>query len=244
MLARMPGPEPGSPWIPYTIKVALGNSALSLPIVAKVRPSAVFFEEPNAGPATCFNCKGALSIIARDIVMQGWLIESIGGTGNDHQIEDVHYNLVPDPEFIARTYHSVGPLPGALGSAFLPGNPQHADRDKPDPAKKVPFVDIGPDGVSRGVTLNSFLLPGNIEFNETKDHRYDRPVIPLNSMVGGSQVPKATNLMIGTSRIESHFVGQHPKDGSRTDQSPLASSFRMMALTGHSTLVIQTELAI
>jgi hypothetical protein len=87
-------------------------------------------------------------VIARDIELAGWLADTIAN-GN----EDFHYWLVLDVDFVEQRYGGGGSDP-ALTGAILPGNP-------PDPSNRLPFQDISETGESRGVTLNSFTLPGN-----------------------------------------------------------------------------------
>lgn len=135
----------------------IAGSALSLALYAAgcpgtstvtpaVRASDVFFD---GGP----NSKAAGSIIKKDVYVAGWLLSEPMWNGcaeAEPRCEDVHYDIMPDPEFIARNYGQPG---SALAGVFLLGNP-------PDAAKRLPLSD-GP----RGITVNSFFLPGNLPAN-------------------------------------------------------------------------------
>jgi hypothetical protein len=81
------------PWTPYTITVAHGPSVIRVPIVCRVRPSEVFFEGGDFAERGLLNSKAPLSIITRNVVMQGWLLEDAGPTPDAQQIEDAHWNL-------------------------------------------------------------------------------------------------------------------------------------------------------
>jgi len=83
--------------------------------------------------------------------------------------EDMHYELMLDPDFIAARYGTPG---SSLANVTLPGHrmtvalipreiPFIGQTEDPplDPAKRIPLSDIDPDGSSRGIDVNSFLLP-------------------------------------------------------------------------------------
>ena len=98
--------------------------------------------------------------------MAGWLVnpgENCGAT--DPQCEDWHYNIRLDPDFVQDFYRDTG-IP--LAKAVLPGNPVN-------PNRQLAFLDAAPDGTSRGITLNSFLLP-----NTDQPQSYPELIVELN----------------------------------------------------------------
>src|SRR5215208_792269 len=149
-----------------------------------VKPSDVHVTPPGPGDDEVItgkwygNCQSERSVIRRNIMIAGWLAgdpfpnEGVAGPGKG--LEDMLYDVVLDADFIDRMYgndglsntFSVGdpriPLPGTR----LPGNPPQYleiwDPLNPPDFERIrpPVADKEPDGTSRGVTLNSFTLPG------------------------------------------------------------------------------------
>lgn len=128
-----------------------------------IKPSDVFFDCGQDFDSITgrwrFNCKSSLSLVRKDVVVAGWLVEppyvnnrDDDGNLTPHGVEDIYYNIKLDPDFIDRMYGKVG-LNSALNGAMYPGNP-------PVPDNRMTFEDIGPEGNRSGVTLNSFILPG------------------------------------------------------------------------------------
>lgn len=128
------------------------------------KPSAVFFDCGDDYDAIDgrwhWNCKSSDGIIGRDFALQGWLVGPGANCLGGLCVEDFQYGFFPDPDFIDEYYGRGGAMSGLLGSArwfedlVLPGNPRSSS-----PA--VTLADQRPDGTSRGVTVNSFLLPSN-----------------------------------------------------------------------------------
>ena len=102
------------------------------------RPSDYFFTGDNA--------KNPAHIAARDVEVRGWLIEA----PSFNAPEDFHYNIVLDADFIAAMY-GPGGSSTALAGVILPGHPV---------GPGLPMQDRAIDGASRGITANSFALPG------------------------------------------------------------------------------------
>lgn len=136
---------------------------------SSVRPSDVFFDGRDANERGRRESKEPASIVAKHVLLAGWLDDHSPreGEGSRHPYancrydwgsetvtEDFHYDFVPDPDFIARVYGPDG-LSLALAHATLPGN-------GPSLVNRLRFDDVSDiDGRSRGITLNSFALPGN-----------------------------------------------------------------------------------
>ena len=137
-----------------------------VPRVQRVLPSAVFFDCPerNGSAGNWYNnCKNSSSIVERDVVLEGWVRgpgSNCLGTNDPICVEDWHYDFSPDPDFIEQMYGRQGAFEALgehrLSSATVFGNP-------PDPAGTIPFADRSPaNGQSIGVTINSFVHPGNV----------------------------------------------------------------------------------
>ena len=154
---------------------------------AAFKPSDIFFNPPpeqNRGAATPNNNKGADFIIARDIEIRGWLINpSLNADGAfefingncEKRMEDFHYDIIPDLEWMLDP--AKNPTLSQLVGAGFPGHGSFRDYVicpaddllTPDCLKcthgittqRLPFEDLGPNGLSIGFTPNSFLLPGN-----------------------------------------------------------------------------------
>jgi len=111
------------------------------------------------------DCRDSKYLIRKDVVVAGWLrvppiVNNMTGDPpklTEHGVEDIHYKIKLDPDFVDRMY-GPGGLSSVLDSAIYPG---HAEAKPLPPYKPLPFSDIDVDGTSRGVTYNSFLLPGN-----------------------------------------------------------------------------------
>lgn len=130
-------------------------------------PSDVFFFDPGAPdpkPGTDFhplNQKPAASIVAKNVILRGWLVKNREDDPNSQAVEanvidigaeDIHYHLRLDPDFIASQYgNNTSP---ELRNAILHGHPT-------DSSPQIPLIDIAPDGTERGITVNSFWLPNS-----------------------------------------------------------------------------------
>jgi hypothetical protein len=137
-----------------------------VPQVQRVLPSAVFFDCPerNGSAGNWYNnCKNSSSIVDREVVLEG-RVHGPGsnclGTNDPICVEDWHYDFSPDPDFIEQMYGPQGAFEALgdhrLSSATVVGNP-------PDPAGAIPFADrSAANGQSVGVTINSFVHPGNV----------------------------------------------------------------------------------
>lgn len=182
-------------------------SYLSRPFVAlpATKPSAVFFDVADRWSIGIggirikwsANTKDSRGIVqhaghrARNVMLAGWCdtpIVNIGlpgvdlTKGNTEGVEDIWYNIRLDPDFLQRMYGFNG-LSQAVDGLYLQGEP-------PFTAAPIPFEDRSEvDGSTRGVTFNSFMLPGgdeilHCELNawHTKDTNYwYNDVPPLNT---------------------------------------------------------------
>jgi hypothetical protein len=139
------------------------DSIVSVPFSIKpqVKPSDVFFTGGDPHNYQ-YNLKDPASIIAKNVLLAGWLVEIYDNCLSGRLcIEDFHYKLIVDPDFIARMYGNGG-LSSLLNGVTLPGNP-------PQPNNPMPFDDVSEsDGSSRGVTINSFTLPGDNDWSSTE----------------------------------------------------------------------------
>lgn len=121
-----------------------------------VKPSQIFHDEGD-------NAKkdwASRAIVARDVVVAGWLSKNPDPRNNPttppwpNASEDCHYDILLDPDFIARHYGTnAGPLEGAL----LRGN-QRLVREPPAP--KISLLNGQP------VNVGTFLMPGTIGAGE------------------------------------------------------------------------------
>lgn len=150
------------------------NGYASKPFVnpnSPVKPSDVFFDGSDDDERGKRESKDPASIVSKNIILAGWLddhgaphpdeaprhpyancryAEWAGGK-EETVTEDFHYDFIPDPDFLMKVY-GPGGLSTALNRVVLPGNPVNPMR----------FDDVSEtDGASRGITLNSFALPGN-----------------------------------------------------------------------------------
>ncbi len=162
-------------------------AAVSAPITVTIRPraartlpSAVFFDCPGKGglPGSwAHTCKNSSSIVLRDVVLQGWLRNPtpncFGFLNDPICIEDWHYDIDLDPDFIEQMYGpqgaflALGDATLAAATSVLRGNPPGAA------ALAMQLVDLAPaTGQPRGITVNSFLQP---------DNRADGLNVPMSS---------------------------------------------------------------
>jgi hypothetical protein len=138
-------------------------------------PSDVYFcnnhDEDWFGQPVSYPCLAPRRVVAHDVLVAGWLLshkptfQSNGTLAQPYPIaadrncatycEDIHYYLLLDPSFLARTYNQPG-IDTPLTGAHLPGS-------DPDPAP-LPVQDSIGGGVS-AVTINSFALPGTATCN-------------------------------------------------------------------------------
>lgn len=138
------------------------------PSPPKITPSDVFFADaahPDSKPGTSFgplNTKPASSIVARDAILRGWIVAVEDGGGaivspnispTGIGIEDVHYSIVLDPDFITQKY---GTQPNPLPGAWLPGNPSEG-------ATGILLTSSPPGSSFNGITVNSFWNPGIVQ---------------------------------------------------------------------------------
>ena len=146
------------------------------------KPSSVFFQSPdcldydNKPQGDCKHAKydnppnhdGAF--IADNVTVAGWLIHSPGPCC-DTAIEDIHYDIWLDNDFIERNY---GPLTQPLNSAIMPGRWSTWLDDVFHPRVKIPLTD------GKQPNASTFLLPGNdsimIELNAWHKSWHNNPV--------------------------------------------------------------------
>jgi len=117
-------------------------------------PSEVFFTGRDYGERLVLNSKNPEAIVARDVVLAGWLFAA----PEPHTTEDVYYWFILDADFFLRMY-GPGGVSTALREAVLPGN---MGKQAALPEKRLPLADRSEvDGTSRGINLNSVALPMN-----------------------------------------------------------------------------------
>jgi hypothetical protein len=153
-----PNPPPGSAAEspPLTIRIR--------PVTSRTLPSSVFFDCGGDYDALDGrwhrNCKESGSRVAPEVTLQGWMEAPGPNCLGNLCIEDFHYDFVPDVDFIDEYYGPLGVVASIVGSTAalealaVVGNP-------PSNGPGMPLADQRPDGSSRGITLNSFVLPGN-----------------------------------------------------------------------------------
>ena len=157
-------PAPGQP----TVSDPLTISAITAAAKTIIEPSDVFFdcgggqyndEDTNLAGEWFYDCKPSSSIVARNVVLAGWLDSAPSVSCPSRCVEDIHYVLRLDPDFISQLYDDPTfdtPLTGAV----LPG---HLTTGGPS-ATTLPFQDISEiDGSSRGIDLNSFIIPNQAD---------------------------------------------------------------------------------
>jgi hypothetical protein len=108
------------------------------------------------------NCKSSRHTVKRDVLVAGWLFDpgmpyvnmcDFVGRGHTHGVEDIHYNVLIDPVFVARMYGPEG-LSAQLRYAQCPGN---LGSGEPSDAI-LPFA-ITEAAQERRVTFDSWFLP-------------------------------------------------------------------------------------
>lgn len=156
------------PWVLVVLAMFLAprvqsqtpSCAMTVPHGCK--PSDVFFSGPGVPvPSFGSNLKAGPSIVRKGVIVRGWLTKDPGPFSDAvyHNesaeggvylgLEDVHYNLVLDYDFITNLY---GNNPSALTADVLPGDPVDSQ------TKPIPLVDSG-NGTLTGIGINSFWLP-------------------------------------------------------------------------------------
>jgi len=131
---------------------------------SRVEPSDVFFHPPDGtniagGWVFLWNSKDPTNVVARDIVISGWLFAppAANDPGLGIGIEDIHYHILVDPD-------SVLPYRGG-GLDYLLNEDAVFPGAVPYPLMlriPLPVHDFAVGGVRLGVTMNTFVLPGNI----------------------------------------------------------------------------------
>jgi hypothetical protein len=137
------------------------------PRAARTLPSAVFFDCPGRGglPGTWMHtCKNSSSIVLRDVVLQGWLrgptANWYGGDNDPIWVEDWHYDIDLDPDFIEQMYGPQGAFL-SLGDGTLTAATTVL-RGNPPGGTGMQLVDqAAASGQPLGITVNSFLQPDN-----------------------------------------------------------------------------------
>lgn len=117
------------------------------------QPSTILFQSGNKVPDQKHPRDGGDGAwIADNITLAGWLIRTPTTSGANNSIEDIHYSLWLDNDFIERNYQATT---AGLDSAIMPGR----WRDEADnilfPKKKVPLTGGQPPNAGM------FLLSGN-----------------------------------------------------------------------------------
>ena len=157
----------------WTPRVQAQTPAPPPPPPRIARASDAFFTGANDVERGFLNSRNPGFIIARDIDIAGWVEKSF------KNVEDWKFKLIPDPDYIAAHYGAPGSV---LANATLPGHvgdvpliPREISSASPsaqiaamlfnrptgpfDLARRLSFADFTTTGASRGVTVNSFLLP-------------------------------------------------------------------------------------
>jgi hypothetical protein len=152
---------------------ASNSDTMSAPLKVEVRaapsrtlPQQVFFDcgEDHDDIAGRWhqNCKNSDSIVASELTLQGWMSGPHSQCLPGLCIEDYHYDFVPDVDFVDEYYGPAGVVASILGSdaalqaLAVVGNPRTT-------GPGLSIADQRPDGTKRGITLNSFVLPINVE---------------------------------------------------------------------------------
>jgi hypothetical protein len=110
----------------------------------------------------CFpNCQAQESLMAQNVIVVGWLIDEPFVNLCTRGCEDVHYDIKLDPDFVERMYGRGG-LSTLLNGRSYQGN---LVGDSGATTVKMPALPVEDrselDGKSKGITFNSFILPGN-----------------------------------------------------------------------------------
>ena len=144
------------------------------------RPSSVFWQSTDCPDYEHDgDCKHAKydappdhdgAFIADNVTVAGWLLDTPGPCC-DTAIEDIHYNIWLDNDFIERNY---SPLTQPLNSAIMPGRWSTWLDDVFHPRVKIPITD------GKQPNASTFLLPGNdsimIELNAWHKSWHKNPV--------------------------------------------------------------------
>jgi hypothetical protein len=123
---------------------------------ATVKPSEVFFSGDNS--------KRADAVIASNVTIAGWIRDHYWNEG-----EDVGWDLIPDIDFLNSRY---GQSHSPLSENLLFGNVT-------DGQHYLPLADYTTDHHLLGITLNSFLLPGNSNASYRTGDNPQPPNCPL-----------------------------------------------------------------
>ena len=175
--AKRQGPRVAIQIINHAINPAAGQPTVSDPLTisaitsaAKLitEPSDVFFDcgggqdddmDSTITGEWFYDCKPSTSIVARNVVLAGWLDSAPGVSCAVRCVDDIHYILKLDPDFIQQLYGD-STIDTPLTGAVLPG--RLASTGGPAPTS-LPFQDISEvDGSSRGIDLNSFIIPNQL----------------------------------------------------------------------------------
>lgn len=172
-----------------------------LPVENRTKPSDVFFDCGTdfaaIGGTYHYNCKPGNSVVIQNFTLEGWLVESYPNCLGNLCWEDFHYYFVPNPDFIDDFYGPAGVLPLIAGSTVpplrLPGNPAQPQ------SGQLSFQDrFVTSGNSKGVTINSFVLP----FNSHGNPAY--PMITIKTELNAWHVNDQGGL------FSRHWVGRGP----------------------------------
>jgi hypothetical protein len=84
--------------------ITLARASITTP-----KPSSVFFEGPDAKHHKTDDLNNDAAFIADNVTLAGWLavtptLLNPDGTESDNNVEDVHYSIWPDNDFIERNY--------------------------------------------------------------------------------------------------------------------------------------------
>jgi hypothetical protein len=137
------------------------------------QPSAILFQSGSPAPDQKHLRDGANgALILGNISLAGWLIET-PGPGGDNSIEDIHYSVWLDNDFIERNY---GATTAGLNTAIMPGR-WYTELDNIfNPKVRIPLTGGQPPNAS------NFLLPGldgfNVELNAWHKSKHNGQVPP------------------------------------------------------------------
>jgi len=158
-------PAAGQPTVSDPLKISAITSAAKL----ITEPSDVFFDcgggqdddmDSTITGEWFYDCKPSTSIVARNVVVAGWLDTAPTVSCAVRCVDDIHYILKLDPDFIQQLYGDAT-IDTPLTGAVLPG--RLADTGGPAPSP-LPFQDVSEvDGSSRGIDLNSFIIPNQVD---------------------------------------------------------------------------------
>jgi hypothetical protein len=119
------------------------------------QPSTILFQNGSPVPDQKHDRDGANgALILGNISLAGWLIATPGPSG-DNSIEDIHYSVWLDNDFIERNY---GATTAGLNTAIMPGRWYTEADNIVNPKLHIPLTGGQPP------TASNFLLPGIEEF--------------------------------------------------------------------------------